>query len=140
MYSWHSKKGKGGREAGGSNGVSPSQTNSKKEITILEPQVPDDVLSSPGHHMLRTGTAFIDYVAESPVAHSSIWRHGDHKNDTTIFWWRSATTKIGHNIFDQVIQIKPKKWGLKTFFFLIKTFTEKFTGIFAFLPYPKRCF
>lgn len=104
-----------------SNGVSPSQITSKKEITILKTQVPDDVLSSPGHHMLRTGTAFIDYVAESPVAHGSIWKQGDHKNDTTIFWWRSAITKMGHNIVDQVIQIKPKKWGLKilniTFFF-----------------------
>jgi len=52
--------------------VSPSQITSKKEITILKLQVHDDVLSSPGHHMLRTGTAFIDYVAGSPVTHGSV--------------------------------------------------------------------
>lgn len=39
---------------------------------ILKPQAPDDMLLSPGHHVLRTGTAFIDYVAKSQVTHGSV--------------------------------------------------------------------
>lgn len=36
-------------------GVSPSRITIKKEIAILELQVPDEVLSSPDHHVERTG-------------------------------------------------------------------------------------
>lgn len=67
--------------------------------------------------MLRTRTAFIDYVAESPVTRGSIRQHSDRENYTTIFWCRSATLKMGHSIFDQAVKKKKKKikMGLKIF-------------------------
>lgn len=82
--------------------VSPSRITAKKEITILKPRVPDDVLSSPGHHVMRTGTACINNVAESPVIRGFIRQGGDHKNYNTICWWRSIISKKDQ-AFDPVI-------------------------------------
>lgn len=77
-------------------GVSPSRITIKKKTAILKPQVPDNALSSPDHHVVRTYK-----IAERSVIRGFV-RQEVTKKITPPY---SSGGQKDHRIFDHITVI-----------------------------------